>query len=84
MSDITQHCENGVLQLSLNRPQKKNALSQQMYRQLTAAFADPDFDGFPRRVPALSAFVCLSEYDATLPAPVAFGAEDLRAWARGR
>lgn len=37
MSDISQRTEQGVLQLTLNRPQKKNALSQQMYRQLTAA-----------------------------------------------
>ena len=44
MSDITQHCENGVLQLSLNRPQKKNALSQQMYRQLTAALQQAEHD----------------------------------------
>ncbi len=47
-------------------------------RQLTAAFADPDFDGFARRVPALSAFVCLSEYDARLPVRVAYPPESLR------
>lgn len=47
-------------------------------RQLTAAFADPGFDGFARRVPALSAFVCLSEYDARLPARVAYPPESLR------
>ena len=49
-------------------------------RQLTAAFVDPMFDGFDHRVrrPALSRFVCLSEYDARLPAPVAFSADDLR------
>ncbi len=49
-------------------------------RQLTAAFVDPMFDGFDPRVrrPALSRFVCLSEYDARLPAPVAFSADDLR------
>lgn len=42
-------------------------------RQLTAAFVSPTFDGFARgRVPRLARFVCLSEYDATLPAPVAF------------
>ena len=48
-------------------------------RQLTSAFVSPDFSGFAKpRAIALSRFVCLSEYDVTLPAPVAFGAEDLR------
>jgi len=47
-------------------------------RQLTAAFVRPDFTGFERgRVPALSRFVCLTEYAADLPAPVAFGPETL-------
>ncbi|MGO4222208.1 2,3-bisphosphoglycerate-independent phosphoglycerate mutase [Lysobacter sp. TAF61] len=47
-------------------------------RQLTAAFVSPTFDGFATRRPALSRFVCLTEYDARLPAPVAFGPDDLR------
>ena len=47
-------------------------------RQLAAAFVDPAFDGFAARRPALARFVCLSEYDARLPAPVAFGPDDLR------
>jgi 2,3-bisphosphoglycerate-independent phosphoglycerate mutase len=47
-------------------------------RQLTAAFVDPGFDGFDARRPALSRFVCLSEYDAKLPAPVAYPPDDLR------
>ena len=48
-------------------------------RQLTGCFVRPDFSGFPRpRVIKLSRFVCLSEYDATLPAAVAFRSEDLR------
>ena len=47
-------------------------------RQLTAAFVDPGFDAFVARRPALSRFVCLSEYDAKLPAPLAFGPDDLR------
>jgi 2,3-bisphosphoglycerate-independent phosphoglycerate mutase len=48
-------------------------------RQLSAAFVRPDFAGFARpRVPALARFVCLSEYDATLPAPVAFAADPLQ------
>ena len=52
-------------------------------RQLAAAFVDPmfgkdGFDGFHARRPQLSRFVCLSEYDARLPAPLAFAADDLR------
>ena len=47
-------------------------------RQLTAAFVLPAFDGFAARRPGLSRFVCLTEYDAKLPAPVAFGPDDLR------
>ncbi|MGY3266635.1 2,3-bisphosphoglycerate-independent phosphoglycerate mutase [Lysobacter sp. HA35] len=47
-------------------------------RQLTAAFVLPTFDGFDARRPRLSRFVCLTEYDAKLPAPVAFGPDDLR------
>ncbi|GAB3368525.1 2,3-bisphosphoglycerate-independent phosphoglycerate mutase [Lysobacter rhizosphaerae] len=47
-------------------------------RQLTAAFVSPVFDGFAARRPALSRFVCLTEYDARLPAPVAFAPDDLR------
>ena len=46
-------------------------------RQLTAAFVDPGFAGFQARRPALSYFVCLTEYDAKLPAPVAFGPDAL-------
>jgi 2,3-bisphosphoglycerate-independent phosphoglycerate mutase len=47
-------------------------------RQVTAAFVDPAFDGFAGRRPALSRFTCLTEYDAKLPAPVAFAPDDLR------
>ncbi len=47
-------------------------------RQLAAAFVDPTFSAFPARRPALSRFVCLTEYDARLPAPVAFAPDDLR------
>lgn len=47
-------------------------------RQLTAAFVSPAFDGFQARVPVLARFVCLTEYDAKLPAPVAFAPDDLR------
>ncbi len=48
-------------------------------RQLTAAFVSPGFTGFARpHAPVLSRFTCLTEYDAALPAPVAFASEDLR------
>ena len=47
-------------------------------RQLAAAFVDDAFDGFAARRPRLSRFVCLTEYDAKLPAPVAFAPDDLR------
>jgi len=47
-------------------------------RQLTAAFVDPAFAGFQARRPKLSRYVCLTEYDAKLPAPVAFAPDDLR------
>ncbi len=47
-------------------------------RELTSAFVLPDFKGFQRpRAIALSRFVCLTEYDATIPAPVAFVSDDL-------
>jgi 2,3-bisphosphoglycerate-independent phosphoglycerate mutase len=46
-------------------------------RQLTAAFVDPGFNGFEARHPKLSRFTCLTEYDARLPAPVAFAPDDL-------
>jgi enoyl-CoA hydratase/carnithine racemase len=44
MSDIVLQRHNSVLQISLNRPAKKNALSQQMYRELTAALAQAATD----------------------------------------
>ena len=47
-------------------------------RQLTAAFTAPDFAGFAARRPHLSRFVGLAEYDAKLPAKVAFATADLR------
>ena len=47
-------------------------------RQLAAAFVDPGFEGFAARRPQLSRFVCLTEYDARLPAAVAFAPDDLR------
>jgi 2,3-bisphosphoglycerate-independent phosphoglycerate mutase len=47
-------------------------------RQLTGAFVSPGFDGFDARKPRLARFVCMSEYDAKLPAHVAFGPDDLK------
>ncbi|MEN1941925.1 2,3-bisphosphoglycerate-independent phosphoglycerate mutase [Luteimonas sp. MJ174] len=47
-------------------------------RQLSAAFVAPAFDGFAARRPALADFTCLTEYDATLPASLAFAPDDLR------
>jgi len=46
-------------------------------RQLSAAFVAPGFSGFEVRRPALAMFVTLTEYDATLPATVAFSPDDL-------
>lgn len=44
-------------------------------REITRALVDQHFDGFDRpRVPALR-FVCLTEYDPAIPAPVAFAKE---------
>ncbi len=42
-------------------------------REITRAFTEEGFDGFyrPHRV-QLSSYVCLTEYDATFPLPVAF------------
>ena len=45
-------------------------------RQLAACFVDPGFSGFDvSAAPKLSEFVCLSEYDATLQARVAYAPE---------
>ncbi len=41
-------------------------------RQITRAFVDPGFDGFVRPRQPAARFVCLTEYDPTIPAPVAF------------
>ncbi|MBS0463853.1 MAG: 2,3-bisphosphoglycerate-independent phosphoglycerate mutase [Proteobacteria bacterium] len=48
-------------------------------REISACFVREDFSGFPRPRPIhLSRFVCLTEYDASLPAPVAYPPADLR------
>ncbi|MDO8915638.1 MAG: 2,3-bisphosphoglycerate-independent phosphoglycerate mutase [Coriobacteriia bacterium] len=44
-------------------------------REITRALVDPDFDGFARSVVPKVRFVCLTEYDPTIPAPVAFPKE---------
>jgi len=41
-------------------------------RELTRAFVDDKFDGFVRTVRPKIYYVCMTEYDATIPAPVAF------------
>ncbi|MCY7354104.1 MAG: 2,3-bisphosphoglycerate-independent phosphoglycerate mutase [Lysobacter sp.] len=47
-------------------------------RQLSAAFIDPAFAGFESRRPRLSRFVSLTQYDARLPASVAFASDNLQ------
>ncbi|HEX5792249.1 MAG TPA: enoyl-CoA hydratase [Rheinheimera sp.] len=44
MSDIMLQLQDGVLHLRLNRPAKKNALSQQMYRELNLALQQAALD----------------------------------------
>jgi len=44
-------------------------------REITRAFVDPAFEGFERPVFPRVRFVCLTEYDPTIPAPVAFPKE---------
>jgi 2,3-bisphosphoglycerate-independent phosphoglycerate mutase len=41
-------------------------------REITRAFVQPDFKEFPRTTRPEISFVCMTEYDATIPAPVAF------------
>lgn len=41
-------------------------------RELTRAFVDPNFEGFNRPNRPSTRFVCLTEYDPTIPAAVAF------------
>jgi 2,3-bisphosphoglycerate-independent phosphoglycerate mutase len=41
-------------------------------REITRAFVCPDFKDFPRTTRPNLYYVCLTEYDATIPAPVAF------------
>jgi 2,3-bisphosphoglycerate-independent phosphoglycerate mutase len=41
-------------------------------REITRAFVEEDFKGFERKSKPNLYYVCLTEYDATIPAPVAF------------
>lgn len=41
-------------------------------REITRSFIEPDFKEFPRAAKPNIHFVCMTEYDATLPVPVAF------------
>ncbi len=41
-------------------------------RELTRAFVEPDFKEFPRTVQPDVYFVCMTEYDSSIPVPVAF------------
>ena len=45
-------------------------------REITRAFTDATFEGFERPVRPELRFVCLTEYDPTIPAPIAY-AKDL-------
>ncbi len=48
-------------------------------REITRAFNDDDFKGFPRdKKLALEGFVCLTQYDETFGLPVAFRSEPLK------
>ncbi|MBE3581838.1 MAG: 2,3-bisphosphoglycerate-independent phosphoglycerate mutase [Thermoanaerobacteraceae bacterium] len=48
-------------------------------RQLTRAFVDDDFPYFERPGGKLDiSFVCFTQYDATIPAPIAFPPQDLK------
>ncbi len=48
-------------------------------RQITRTFTEAEFDGFPRAVrPQLAQFVCLTQYQKAIQAPVAFPPSDLK------
>jgi len=44
MTEIIQRLNNGVLELTLNRPEKRNALTEAMYIELRRIFNDAKFD----------------------------------------
>jgi 2,3-bisphosphoglycerate-independent phosphoglycerate mutase len=41
-------------------------------REITRAFVDPEFKEFPRTTRPNIYYVCMTEYDSTIPAPIAF------------
>ncbi len=41
-------------------------------RQITRAFTQEDFSGFPREKLGLSTYICMTEYDETFSLPIAF------------
>lgn len=48
-------------------------------REITRCFVEDDFDGFARQArPALSGYVMMTEYAASIPAPVAYPPEAIR------
>ena len=46
-------------------------------REISQAFSQPDFKGFAREIPKLSAFVCMTRYLDGLPCDIAFCPEKL-------
>ena len=46
-------------------------------REISQAFVQPDFSGFERKAPQLSAYVCMTEYLENLPADIAYPPEHL-------
>ncbi len=46
-------------------------------REITRAFVDQDFAGFAREKHPKVHYVCMTQYDATIDAPVAFGPQNL-------
>jgi 2,3-bisphosphoglycerate-independent phosphoglycerate mutase len=47
-------------------------------REITRSLTFKDFDGFQRqRVPQLSGYVCMTEYDATFGLPIAYAQQEL-------
>lgn len=47
-------------------------------REISQVFCQPDFTGFKRKQPKLSAFVCMTQYLEGLPAEVAFPPEQFK------
>lgn len=60
MSELIIQQQGAVLELSLNRPEKKNALSQHMYRQLTTALSQAAQDNSIHVVLLLGSHDCFS------------------------